>query len=72
MDWSRAVVTPGGGVDATLAALRQARGPGQKPRKIQLTVRYSPEVLAYFRATGQGWQTRMDAALKEWIARRSG
>jgi uncharacterized protein (DUF4415 family) len=70
--WNNAAVTPGGGVDATRAALRRARGPGQKPRKIQLTVRYSPEVVAYFKATGQGWQTRMDAALKEWIDRRSG
>ena len=70
--WRNAVVTPGGGVDATLAALRRARGSGQKPRKTQLTVRYSPEVVAYFRATGKGWQARMDAALKEWIARRSG
>ena len=72
VDWSRAVVTPGGGVDATLAALRRARGPGQKPRKTQLTVRYSPEVVAYFKATGKGWQARMDAALKEWIAQHSG
>ncbi|MCK7582391.1 MAG: BrnA antitoxin family protein [Chromatiales bacterium] len=23
-------------------------------------------------ATGKGWQGRMDAALKEWIAQRSG
>lgn len=72
VDWSRAVVTPGGGVDATLAALRRARGPSQKPRKTQLTVRYSPEVVAYFKATGKGWQARMDAALKEWIAQHSG
>ncbi|KAB2922169.1 MAG: BrnA antitoxin family protein [Candidatus Contendobacter sp.] len=70
--WNNAVVTPGGGVQATLAALRRARGPGQQPRKMQLTVRYSPEVVAYFRATGKGWQARMDEALKEWIARRSG
>ena len=70
--WKNAVVTPGGGVQATLAALRRARGPGQKPRKTQLTVRYSPEVVAYFKATGKGWQGRMDAALKEWIAQRSG
>ena len=72
IDWSRAVVTPGGGMDATLAALRRARGPGQKPRKTQLTVRYSPEVVAYFKATGKGWQARMDAALKEWITQHSG
>ena len=70
--WHDATVTPGGGVAATLAALHRARGPGQKPRKTQLTVRYSPEVVAYFKATGKGWQARMDAALKEWIAQRSG
>jgi uncharacterized protein (DUF4415 family) len=70
--WKNAVVTPGGGVAATLAALRRARGPARKPRKTQLTVRYSPEVVAYFKATGKGWQARMDAALKEWIAQHSG
>jgi hypothetical protein len=70
--WGRAIVTPGGGVNATRAALHRARGPAQKPRKTQLTVRYSPEVVAYFKATGKGWQGRMDAALKEWIAQRSG
>ena len=43
-------------------------------RKEQVSVRYSPEVLAYFRSTGDGWQTRMDAALQllvkkhpEWL-----
>ena len=36
--------------------------------KQQRSIRFSPDVLAYFRATGKGWQTRMDAALKEWIA----
>jgi uncharacterized protein (DUF4415 family) len=43
------------------------RGNQQKPRKISVTLRYSPEVLKYFKATGEGWQTRMDQALKEWI-----
>ena len=69
--WNNAAVTPGGGVQATLAALRRARGPARKPRKTLLTVRYSPEVVAYFKATGKGWQARMDEALKEWIAQRS-
>ncbi|MCC8998490.1 MAG: BrnA antitoxin family protein, partial [Candidatus Contendobacter sp.] len=68
--WRNARVTPGGGVSATRSALHRARGPGLKPRKQTLTVRYSPEVVAYFKATGQGWQTRMDEALKEWIARQ--
>ena len=70
--WNHAVVTPGGGVNATLAALRRGRGPGRKRRKTPLTVRYSPEVVAYFKATGKGWQGRMDEALKDWIAQHSG
>jgi len=36
--------------------------------KVQVSIRYSPEVIAHFKATGKGWQTRMDEALKEWIA----
>lgn len=68
VDWDRAIATPGGGVDATLAELRRQRGPGQRPRKEQVAIRFSPEVLAYFRAQGPGWQTRMDEALKEFIA----
>ncbi len=31
------------------------------------TIRLSPEVVESFRATGSGWQTRMDAALKDWL-----
>ena len=39
--------------------------------KVQVSIRYSPEVIAHFKATGRGWQTRMDEALKEWIAEHS-
>ena len=43
-------------------------GRQKSPRcKVLLSVRYSPEVVEYFRATGAGWQTRMDDALKEWL-----
>ena len=46
-------------------AYRKKRGrPVSAARKEQVSVRYSPEVLSYFRATGEGWQTRMDAALQ--------
>lgn len=31
-------------------------------------VPHSPEIVEYFRATGEGWQTRMDEALREWIS----
>lgn len=46
------------------------RGPGRKARKVLLSVRYSPEVVEYFKSTGEGWQTRMDEALKEWVEAR--
>jgi uncharacterized protein (DUF4415 family) len=32
---------------------------------ILLSVRYSPEVVDYIKSTGEGWQTRMEGALKE-------
>jgi uncharacterized protein (DUF4415 family) len=32
---------------------------------------YSPDVLAAFRATGRGWQTRMDEALLDWLETHS-
>lgn len=45
---------------------------GGRPRsassKVLLSVRYSREVVDFFRATGDGWQSRMDSALKEYIA----
>lgn len=43
------------------------RGPQKKPTKVALTLRYSPEVVDYFKATGEGWQVRIDNILKKWI-----
>lgn len=61
--------------DAQLAAmvpLRTLRGrPKTENRKVLLSVRYSPEVVAFFRSTGEGWQSRMDAVLREYVARQS-
>ena len=44
--------------------------PKAEETKERITIRLSPEVIAYFRATGKGWQTRMDDALKEYVATR--
>lgn len=54
-------------------SLRQKIGgrPKSENPKEQLTVRYSSEVIAAFRATGKGWQTRMDDALKDWLKTHS-
>jgi uncharacterized protein (DUF4415 family) len=39
--------------------------------KQAVTVRYSPDVLEAFRATGVGWQARMNEALKDWLQTHS-
>lgn len=68
VDWSAAVTTPGGGVKATIAALRRTRGPNKKPVKEQVAIRLDQEVINALRASGSGWQTRVNAALKNWLA----
>lgn len=50
--------------EAARLAFPNTRGPQTTPVKRQVTLRLSPDVLAAFRATGKGWQTRIDAALK--------
>jgi uncharacterized protein (DUF4415 family) len=71
-----AVVVQGGGYAAVRAALAQKRkrgerGPQVAPTKQLVSVRFSPEVLQYFKASGAGWQTRMNEALLEWVNKRS-
>lgn len=47
------------------------RGPQKAPTKVSTTIRLSSDVLQTFRATGDGWQTRVDAALKDWLKTHS-
>ncbi len=56
--------------EALPASLRRKvgiRGPQKAPTKERITIRLSPEVVQRFRATGDGWQTRVDAALQDWL-----
>lgn len=39
--------------------------------KVSTTIRLSPEVVQAFRSAGDGWQTRIDAALKDWLRTHS-
>jgi uncharacterized protein (DUF4415 family) len=55
-----------------MVPLRTLRGRPKSANPKQLvSVRYSPEVLAFFKATGEGWQTRMDGVLRQYVSRRS-
>lgn len=62
-DWEGAVMKMG---DKVIGVVR-GRGKQKKPTKIPTTLRLSPEVMAYFKATGEGWQTRVDAVLREYV-----
>ena len=68
IDWSKGVVTQGGGVAATIGAIKRTRGPNKQPTKAQVAIRLDPDVLSAFRAGGPGWQTRLNAVLKDWLA----
>jgi uncharacterized protein (DUF4415 family) len=43
------------------------RGPQKRPTKVAVTIRYSAEIIDYFKGTGEGWQTRMNDALREYV-----
>ncbi len=45
------------------------RGPQKAPTKKQVTLRLDREVLAHFRYSGRGWQTRLNDTLKRIILR---
>ncbi len=47
------------------------RGPQKSPTKVATTIRLSPEVVDFFRGTGEGWQSRMDGVLREYVAQHS-
>lgn len=49
--------------------LRAVRGAQKAPTKERITIRLSRDVVERFRASGTGWQTRIDAALREWLRR---
>lgn len=46
---------------------RRGRPPQGSGPKVQQSLRLSPEVLEHFRATGPGWQGRIDEVLKRHV-----
>lgn len=56
----------------TMVPLKALRGrPKSENKKLLVSVRYSPEVVAYFKSTGEGWQSLMDSVLRKYVARHS-
>ena len=49
--------------------LKRGRGPGKTPAKQRVSLRLAPEVLEAVQATGDGWQTRVEALLRAAFVR---
>ena len=55
-----------------MVPMRVLRGrPKLGNKKLLISIRYSPEVIDYFRSSGAGWQARMDAVLREYVQSHS-
>lgn len=59
-------------MNSAMASYRAKRGrPAGSVTKEQVAIRLDRDVLAAFRASGAGWQTRMNAALRDWLKTHS-
>jgi|SRR5471030_640827 len=56
--------------EARVEAGKSRGRPAGSGTKVSTTIRFDADVLAAFKATGDGWQTRMNDALKEWLNSR--
>lgn len=55
-----------------MVPMRSVRGRPPLANKKQLvSIRYSPEVLEYFKGTGEGWQSRIDGVLQAYVAKQA-
>jgi uncharacterized protein (DUF4415 family) len=52
-------------------ARRRAGRPAGSGNKEQISIRLDRSVLAAFRSTGTGWQTRVNDALADWLKHHS-
>ena len=46
---------------------RRTRGKQKAPIKESISIRLDADILAYYRATGRGWQGRINETLREYI-----
>ena len=56
--------------DAEYEATKRRGRPVSATHKVRLTMRVDPDVEAFFRATGRGWQTRINDALANVVRRQ--
>jgi uncharacterized protein (DUF4415 family) len=45
----------------------RTRGPQKAPKKVAISMRLAPDLVAALRASGDGWQGRAEGALRAWL-----
>jgi uncharacterized protein (DUF4415 family) len=53
---------------ASTKVVRKPGRPKAETTKIPTAIRLSSDVVEYFKSSGAGWQSRIDAALRDWIS----
>ncbi len=43
------------------------RGPQKTPLKQPVSLRLAPDLVAFFKDSGAGWQTRLEAVLRQYV-----
>lgn len=61
-DWAGATMKINGKI------IGKTRGKQKTPTKVATTIRLDKEIIDYFKATGAGWQTRLNHVLREHIS----
>jgi uncharacterized protein (DUF4415 family) len=57
--------------EAARLTLRIGRPPFSCPKKAPVTMRLDVDVIAALKATGKGWQTRVNEVMREWLKTHS-
>ena len=65
-DWFQDARPAAEAVPAVVERWRRTRGKQKAPTKEAISIRLDREVLAYYRATGKGWQNRINETLLKY------
>jgi len=71
-EWTESMLQEATTLDASAlpnafkVAVKKGRPVSDNPKQ-PISIRLSTDVLEYFRATGKGWQTRVDAVLHDYV-----
>lgn len=55
-----------------LAQFKNTRGPQKAPTKVPVSIRLSADVVEHYKATGPGWQSRIDETLRKAAKLKAG